>query len=45
VQHVGGEITEEFAIGDFERSPTLIFVPVFIQKKNKGRNKKELYQF
>jgi hypothetical protein len=39
VQHVGGEISNEFAIGVFERSPPHLFMYLlFIQKKN-NRNK------
>ena len=35
VQHVGREISNEFAIGVFERSPpTLILVPAFIPKED-----------
>jgi len=46
VQHVGREISKEFALVDFERSPpTLILVPAFIHKKNNGGNKQGLYQF
>ena len=35
MQHVGGEILNEFANGVFEKiSPTLIPVPAFIQKED-----------
>ena len=33
VQHVGGEITKEFAIGDFERSPPHLFLYLFLFKR------------
>jgi hypothetical protein len=33
VQHVGGEITKEFAIGDFERCPPHLFLYLFLFKR------------
>ena len=42
MQHVGREISNEFAIGVFERSPpTLILVPAFIQKETKMETNKD----
>ena len=32
MQHVGGEITKEFAIGDFERSPLHLYLFLFKRK-------------
>ena len=33
MQNVGGEITKEFAIGDFERSPPHLFLYLFLFKR------------
>ena len=42
MQHVGGEILNEFAFVVFERSPpTLILVPAFIQKETKMETNKD----
>jgi len=41
VQHVGGEITKEFAIGDFEISPPHLFLYLFLfKRKTKVETKK-----
>ena len=41
----GGEISNEFAIGDFERSPPHLFLYLSLFKENKSGNKKGLYRF
>ena len=45
VQHVGGEIMKEFAIGDFERSPSHLFLYLFLFKWKTKVEKKGLYRF
>ena len=43
VQHVGGEITKEFAIVDFERSPPHLFLYLFLfKRKTKVETKRTL---
>ena len=41
----GGEILNEFEIGDFERPPQQFFVYLSLFKENKSGNKKGLYRF
>ena len=41
----GGEILNEFEIGDFERSPPLLFLYLSLFKENKSGKKKGLYRF
>ena len=40
-----GEITKEFAIGDFERSPPHLFLYLFLFKRKKRWKQKGLYRF
>jgi len=40
-----GEITKEFAIGDFERSPLHLFLYLFLIKRKTKVEKKGLYRF
>ena len=40
----GGEILNEFEIGDFERSPPHLFLYLSLFKENKSGNKKGLYR-